>query len=76
MNYFLVTYNRRTGQHDVKQFGMERVNALRARFALEREHHGNPDIEIVVLGSDSLQTLEKTHPRYFRTLSDLTSPSF
>jgi hypothetical protein len=73
VNYFLITYNRRTGAHQVLQFGSERRDALQARFKMEREHRDDPDLEVVVLGSDSIATLEKTHPRYFRGLEELTA---
>jgi len=31
----------------------------------EREHVGNSDIEIVLVGADSLETIRKTHGHYF-----------
>jgi hypothetical protein len=47
--------------------------ALAERFRLEREHAGDPDLEIVVLGADSLEALKVTHARYFFTLPELVS---
>jgi hypothetical protein len=65
---FLVIFNRRTGASSVSEFpaGSGR-EAIRQRFAVERRHHGDPDIEVVVLGSDSREELERTHSRYFRS---------
>lgn len=36
-------------------------------FELELEHWGRDDLEIVLLGSDSLDTIKVTHSRYFET---------
>jgi hypothetical protein len=65
---FLVIFNRRTGASSVSEFpvGCGR-EAIRQRFAVEREHRDDPDIEVVVLGSDSRDELERTHSRYFRS---------
>ena len=72
MRNFLVIYNRRTGANKVREFpaghGRE---AIRARFEEERKHRGESDIEIVVLGSPSLDDLMKTHSRYFRSARQL-----
>lgn len=48
--------------------------AIRERFAREAASP-NADIEIVVLGADSREALEKTHSRYFRVRSELSSTS-
>jgi hypothetical protein len=32
----------------------------------------NSHLEVVLLGADSIETLKKTHSRYFRSASDLT----
>jgi hypothetical protein len=36
--------------------------AILDRFAVERAH---PELEVVVLGGDSLDTIKRTHSRYF-----------
>lgn len=68
MRNFLVIFNRRTGENAVREFppghGRE---AIRERFVIERQHRGDPDIEVAVLGSNSRDELETTHPRYFRS---------
>jgi hypothetical protein len=71
MKYFLITYDRSTGAYSVKDFGAMREHAMSARFQLEREHRADPEIEIVVLASDSQESIERTHPRYFHTASEL-----
>ena len=72
MRNFLVIYNRRTGANTVQEFpeGCSR-EAIRQRFAAEREHRGDPDIEVVVLGSSSREELEQTHSRYFRSAREI-----
>jgi hypothetical protein len=75
MKYFLLIYNRRTGVGRVhREFDeAERAAALQARFAFEAVHAEEPDVEVVVLGSDSEDTLRATHSRYFRSVSELTA---
>jgi hypothetical protein len=72
MRNFLVVYNRRTGSSDVREFpeGFGR-EAIRERFAQERLHRGNLDIEVVVLSSSSRDELMKTHSRYFRSAEEI-----
>jgi hypothetical protein len=72
MRNFLVVYNRRTGANHVREFpaGCGR-EAIRERFVLERQHRGDSDIEIVVLGSDSQDELMQTHSRYFRSATQI-----
>jgi hypothetical protein len=71
---FLIVYNRRTGAQNVREFaaGLGR-EAIRARFASEREHRGDRDIEVVVLTSESRDALERTHSRYFKSFQELTA---
>jgi hypothetical protein len=72
MRNFLVVYNRRTGATTVREFGEGRAReAIRQRFAAEQVHRGDPDIEVVVLGSSSRDELVKTHSRYFRSATEI-----
>lgn len=72
MRNFLVVYNRRTGENSLREFpeGSGR-EAIRERFVQERLHCGDPDIEVVVLGSGSREELLKTHSRYFRSAGEI-----
>jgi len=72
MRNFLVVYNRRTGANCLREFpeGSGRA-AIRERFVQERLHRGDPDIEVVVLGSSSREELLKTHSRYFRSAEEI-----
>ena len=67
-----MVYNRRTGAATLKEFpeGCGR-QAIRERFEQERANRGNPDIEVVVLGSSSQDELMKTHSRYFRSAEEI-----
>ena len=72
MRNFLVVYNRRTGESSLREFpeGQGR-EAIRERFTQERLHRGDPDIEVVVLGSTSKAELLQTHSRYFRSATEI-----
>ena len=74
MSNFLIIYNRRTGVQSVREFSAGHEHeAIRARFAAEREHRGESDIEVAVLGSDSIDTLIRTHSRYFKSARELAA---
>lgn len=63
---YVIEYNRATGDHEVTEFpGSEGHRAaLRYRLALEGSRASN-EWEIVSLNSDSLETVHRTHSRYF-----------
>ncbi|MDQ1127547.1 hypothetical protein QE428_002580 [Microbacterium sp. SORGH_AS 505] len=63
---FVIEYNRRTGERRVHSFpGSEgHREALRRRLELEKVR-SDFDWEIVSLNSDSIETVERTHARYF-----------
>lgn len=72
MSYYLVIYDRSTGAVDVEEFADdERDLALQRRFARERQQRDHPEIEVVVLGAESREALERTHARYFKTVQEL-----
>jgi hypothetical protein len=65
LNHFLVVYRISVAQAEVRSFGHDYDAALTAYNAAEAEHRDNADIEVVLLGSDSLDTLKRTHSSYF-----------
>ncbi len=75
MRYFLVVYDRARGELlDVTEYSAaDRHKALEARFRLEEAERDNAALEIVVLGAESRQALERTHGRYFKTPGELAS---
>jgi len=71
MKHFLVVYNRREGRILTGRAYQAAADALQARFAAERQFKGQQDIEVVVLGGASWQSVERTHARYFSRVQDL-----
>lgn len=63
---YVIQYNRITGDRMVTEFPGRQGHreALMLRLRLEKERK-DADWEIVALSSDSLETIEKTHSRYF-----------
>ena len=62
---FLITYD-----HDArKQISLEEfrntAQALKAYGEREEEYEGNPRVEVVLLGADSLEAIKVTHSNYF-----------
>lgn len=66
MAAFLTEYNRRTSDWSVTQLLSDsgHRDAIKLRFERERVRT-DTDVEIVSLVSDSLETIKKTHSRYF-----------
>jgi hypothetical protein len=79
VNYYLLVFNRRTGvMLRLEQFAESDV-AMSARFAAELEFRGDGDVEVVVLGAESMDALRRTHSRYFnepRKLAEDGAESF
>jgi hypothetical protein len=71
MRFFLLVFDRSGGRlvDDVAEFASSKaaLNARLAREAVERRL-GHDGIEVVVLGAESREALEKTHSRYFDSL--------
>lgn len=73
MKYFLLVYERSSGRLlELRTYAEdERERAQQERFALELKERERPDIEVIVLGAESLEALRKTHGRYFKTMKEL-----
>lgn len=65
MKHFLIVFNRKTGERHITEYADSR-EAIAQRLA-EEQTNENSDVEIVVIGSPSLEDLKVTHSRYFRT---------
>lgn len=67
LNHFLLVFDHsRAELVDLKNFGTDAKSAMAEYARLEREHMGKSDtIEIVLIGSDSLETVKVTHANYF-----------
>ena len=72
--HFLLVYNgpRRTLERSQR---FEDVGAALAAYALaEEEYRGRNDVEVVLLGSDSIETLKRTHGHYFESPTEPDLP--
>lgn len=76
MASFVIRYNRRTGESSVDEFSgpLGHRHALARRLELERDSN-DPDIEVVSLMSDSIETVARTHSRYFRGGFNIQQPA-
>jgi hypothetical protein len=71
MIHYLIVFDRPRGRIlELREFN-ERHAAVQARFQEERRRAGQPEIEIVILGAESREALERTHGRYFKNLRQL-----
>jgi hypothetical protein len=75
MSYFLLVYDRKAGQlRELVEFDDDdRETALAERFARERDSEGRQDLEIVLLGAPSEESLRRTHSRYFKSAREQLS---
>ena len=63
MTDFIITYKRRSGESFIKQFS-DSTQALKERLRREAAID-DPDIEIAHISTPSLESLKKSHSRYF-----------
>ncbi len=49
------------------------LEALHERFLQARKYADNADLEIVVLGADTLADARRTHQQYFRSVSEIAT---
>ena len=59
----------------VREFGTDLAAAVRAYGEMEKEHRDNADIDILLVGSDSLETVKVTHANYFDGTAGLAKPT-
>lgn len=64
---YVIQYNRKTGTSTVTAFESPEGHheAVTERLRLEGISDRNPDVEIVALMADSLESIRRTHSRYF-----------
>jgi hypothetical protein len=65
LNHFLVVYRISHARAEVRSFGHDYAAAVDAYNDAEDQHRDDADIEVVLLGSDSIETLKRTHSSYF-----------
>jgi hypothetical protein len=64
-NYFLLVYNLATREVEIEEWHGDDVGAAARYSERERELQNNDDIEVVLVGADSLDTIKVTHSHYF-----------
>ncbi len=74
--HFLLIYDLNLGRliHQAEFHDTEMAAAEYAR--LEHEHRGNRDLEIVLVGADSLETIKMTHGHYFEGKDPATASPY
>lgn len=66
LHQFLLIYNAATQRLiQANDLGDNTTGAVAAYAECEQKYRGNKDIEVVLIGSDSLDTIKKTHGHYF-----------
>ena len=66
VRHFLLVFNHRQGKLvEVVEFGDDSEAAVTAYAAKERELQDDAALEIVLIGSDSYETVQFTHANYF-----------
>ncbi len=66
IQHFLLVFDHEQGHLiDTEEFGTDGDAALAAYATKEREYRDRERIEIVLVGSDSLETVRFTHANYF-----------
>lgn len=74
IKHFLVEFDPATGEVHVRRFGTDYEAAQAAYAAAEKDRGVGTNLDIVLLSSDSLATIKRTHSSYFtgdKTLGEL-----
>lgn len=65
IQHFLVVYDAMRGPATVEEFGKDYEAALAAYTEREHEYRDRAEVDIVLLGAESLEIIKKTHSSYF-----------
>lgn len=71
--HFLIVYDIPAGKAKVRDFGTDYEAALEAYAEIEGEMRERDDLDIVLVGADSLETVKRTHSSYFATAETFES---
>jgi hypothetical protein len=63
--YFLLIYDQSRRKVDVEEFAADAQRAALEYAEREQQYRDRPEIEVVLVGADSLDTVKKTHSHYF-----------
>ncbi len=73
IEHFLLVFDHDKGRLvDRQDFGVDGSAALAAYAAKEAEYRERPRIEVVLVGSDSIETVRRTHANYFEETPGLS----
>jgi hypothetical protein len=70
--HFLITLDPATRRTDVREFGTD-YDAAQTAYGEAERADSEGLLNIVLIGADSLATIEKTHSSYFSDLRDLAA---
>lgn len=67
MRYFLIVYDRKDGRllEDPPREYDDEDTAVEDYATVERSYQQDPNVEVVLVGADSLETVRQTHSSYF-----------
>lgn len=66
IQHFLLVFDHEAGRLvEQREFGTDSDAAVAAYAAKEQELQGQKSIDIVLVGSDSIETVRRTHANYF-----------
>lgn len=66
IQHFLLIFDHRKAElSTIKEFGSDGKAAVKAYEGAELEHRDDALIDIVLVGSDSIETVQMTHANYF-----------
>ena len=75
IQHFLLVYDHAQGRLvDTIEFGSDYGAAIKRYDQIETEYMDQPQMDVVLVGSDSLETIKITHRNYFdetRTMADI-----
>lgn len=73
IKHFLVTRDAKRRVTHVREFGTDYEAAQTAYVQAEQAARRQPELDVVLLSADSLETIKRTHSSYFetKTLDDL-----
>lgn len=73
IQHFLLVFDRATATLvEQRSFGTDTDSAVAAYAETERQYQGDSRIEIVLIGSDSFETVRITHANYFAPVESET----
>lgn len=70
---FLIVLRRKTGESRIEDLGSDLSSAVETFAARERDLADRGDLEVVLIGSPSLEVLRTTHSSYFEDADGLKS---